>query len=341
MSQMHLSRPLAEELARAPLAHVTREFPNKLDHVMAGPEDVLGPKALHPIFFGSYDWHSCVHGWWTMMTLRRLYPDLEAVPEIDALASSLLTPANAAVEAAYLARPASAGFERPYGWAWLLMLAAELRRHRTPQAARWSQALEPLAQAFAERFKAFLPKSPYPVRAGAHTNTAFALRLALEYAQEAGDEALAALCRAKALAWYGADRACPTNEPSQDDFLSPTLIEVELMRHVLLPEAFGAWLERFLPPGAALDPLTAPPEVTDRSDGKIAHLDGLCLSRAWCWRGLARALPAADERRDAALAAAEVHLAAALPHIADDYMGQHWLASFVVLAIAEDRGGLK
>lgn len=341
MTRFILTAAMADELARAPLAHLTREYPNKLDHVMTGPEDARGPKALHPVFYGSFDWHSCVHGWWTMLTLRRLYPDLSVGPQIDALASTLLTPAKVAGELDYLSRPASGGFERPYGWAWLLMLAAELRRHRTPDAIAWREALDPLALAFADRFKTFLPKSPYPVRAGVHTNTAFALRLAFEYATEEGDTDLATLCRDKALGWYGRDRASPDLEPSQDDFLSPTLIEAELMRHVLAPAAFSDWLEQFLPPTAPLDALTAPPQVTDRTDGKIAHLDGLCLSRAWCWRGLARGLEPTDPRGPRALAAAEAHLAAALPHIDDDYMGQHWLASFVLLALGDHRGGLQ
>lgn len=335
MSRFALTLELANELAKAPLAHVTRQYPYKLDHIMMGPEDVLAPIELHPIFHGSLDWHSCVHGWWTMLTLRRLYPELPVGDEIDALADTMLTPAKVAGELAYLTRPASGGFERPYGWAWLLMLVAELSRHRTPRAMAWHDALAPLGAAFADRFKAFLPKSPYPVRAGIHNNTAFALRLTLEYANTCADAELAAMCRAKAEQWYGRDRASPDLEPSQDDFLSSTLIEIEFMRHALAPPAFQAWLARYLPETTALDALLAPPQVTDRTDGKMAHLDGLCLSRAWCWRGLASVLETSDSRHGVALRAAEAHLAAALPHLNDDYMGQHWLASFALLALAD------
>lgn len=324
-------------LAAAPLAHVTLEYPNKLDHVLGSARDVRSPRELHPVFFGSFDWHSCVHGWWTMFTALRLHPQGSHAPAIRALADEILTPTHVAGELDYLRRPESAGFERPYGWAWLLMLAAELHRHRTPDAGRWADALSPLTQAFVERFRRFLPGSPYPVRAGVHTNTAFALRLALEYAETAGDDGFFDLCRAKALEWYGDDRQDAVREPSQDDFLSPTLIEAECMRRALRPDAFAAWFDAFLPSLDAAPALLVPPSVTDRTDGKIGHLDGLSLSRAWCWKQLAGAMPAEDPRRAPALQAAERHLDAALPHMDDDYMGQHWLASFALLALADGR----
>lgn len=337
MTTIQLSPPLASSLARTTLDHVTREYPNKLDHVLGSAADARTPQSLHPLFFGSFDWHSCVHSWWTLFTLRRLQPALPEAAQIAALADQIFTPAAVAGELDYLARPESAGFERPYGWAWLLMLAAELRR--TPEGDRWGVVLHPLTCAFVDRFKAFLPKSPYPVRAGVHTNTAFALRLAIEYARVAGDAELLHLAEQKAIAWYGRDRDCPAWEPSQDEFLSPTLIEAELMRYALAPDAFRVWFDGFL--GASADRVPAsllePPTVTDRTDGKIAHLDGLSLSRAWCWSSLADAFPSADRRRPLARTAAERHLAAALPHIAEDYMGQHWLASFVVLALTADR----
>lgn len=338
MTQLLLTDAFAASLAAAPLGHVVQEYPNKLDHVMASAADVKSPRALHPLFFGSFDWHSCVHGWWTMFTALRLRPGIANAPAVRALAAERFTPEAAAGELAYLKRPESAGFERPYGWAWLLMLAAELRRHDTPEGRGWARTLTPLADAFADRFKAFLPKSPYPVRAGAHTNTAFALRLAVEYADTVGDAELAGLCRAKAIQWHGADRDARVWEPSQDDFLSPTLIEAEFMRRALDADAFAAWFDAFLPPAGGLpDVLLAPPLVTDRDDGKIAHLDGLSLSRAWCWKGLASALGEGDPRRAAALQAARVHLEAALPHMNDNYMGQHWLASFALLALADGR----
>jgi hypothetical protein len=327
----------ASRFAAAALGHVTREYPNKMDHVLAGPEDVQGPRALHPIFFGSFDWHSCVHGWWTLFTLLRLYPDMPEAPRIKALADELFTPENVAAETTYLDRPGSRGFERPYGWAWLLMLAAELSRHEEHTRAT---TLAPLTAAFVKRFQTFLPLASYPVRVGTHFNTAFALRLTLDYAEGAGDAALAALCRQRAMLWHAADQDCQAWEPSQDEFLSPALMEAALMRRVMAPDAFPGWFDAFLPRLDRREPATLflSASVSDRSDGKIAHLDGLNLSRAWCWREIASALPADDLRRGIALEAAETHLVAALPHVTGDYMGEHWLASFALLALLADPG---
>jgi hypothetical protein len=330
-----LTPDIAALYARTALGHVTREYPNKMDHVLESAADARGPRDVHPVFFGSFDWHSCVHGWWTLFTVYRLYPDNPAAADIRALADTLFTPANLEVETAYLARPGSRGFERPYGWAWCLMLVAELDRHDTPEGRRWAAALKPLAEAFAQRFMAFLPLATYPVRVGTHFNTAFALRLGLDYAEGVGDDALAALCRDRARVWHGTDQDCQAWEPSQDEFLSPALMEAELMRQVLDGPAFVDWLDRFLPRLAEAQPQTlfTPASVSDRSDGKIAHLDGLNLSRAWCWRGIASALPAEDPRRAVALAAAARHLDVALPQVTGDYMGEHWLASFALLAL--------
>jgi hypothetical protein len=276
-----------------------------------------------------------VHGHWLLARLLRRVPELPEAGAVRAHFAQALTEANVAGELAYLARPGAAGFERPYGWAWLLMLAAELRRHDSPEGRAWSAALTPLADAFAARLAAFLPKADYPVRAGVHSNTAFALALACEYAGVAGDEALHALIVAKARAWHLEDRGCQAWEPSGDDFLSPALIEAELMRRILPPDAFRAWFAAFLPdaPHGRPQSLFEPARVSDRGDGKIAHLDGLNLSRAWCWRGVARA--ACDDPVLAAAAedAAERHLAASLPHVTGDYMGEHWLASFALLAL--------
>jgi hypothetical protein len=325
----------ASRFAEAALGHVTREYPNKMDHVLTGPGDVQGPRALHPIFFGSFDWHSCVHGWWTLFTLLRLYPDMPEAPRIKALADALFTPDNVAAETAYLARPGSRGFERPYGWAWLLMLAAEMVRPDTAANRQWSEAIKPLAVAFADRFKAYLPLSNYPVRVGTHYNTAFALRLTSEAAAVLGDDDLVKMCRARSLDWHLTDQDCQAWEPSQDEFLSPALMEAALMQHILPCGEFEGWLTQFLPRLDRREPATLfqPASVSDRSDGKIAHLDGLNLSRAWCWREIARALPSDDLRRGIALEAAETHLDAALPHVTGDYMGEHWLASFALLAL--------
>lgn len=335
-----LDAATASRFAAAALGHVTREYPNKMDHVLAGPGDVQGPRALHPVFFGSFDWHSCVHGWWTLFTLARLYPDMPEAARVRVLADELFTPEKVAAETAYLERPESRGFERPYGWAWLLMLAAEMSRPDAAADRRWSEAIRPLAATFADRFKAYLPLATYPVRVGAHFNTAFALRLTLDYAESMGDAALAALCRDRALLWHAQDRDCQAWEPSQDEFLSPALMEAALMRRLLPHGEFGSWLDRFLPRLARREPATLflPASVSDRSDGKIAHLDGLNLSRAWCWREIASALPVDDPRRPIALEAAEAHLGAALPHVTGDYMGEHWLASFALLAMLAGEG---
>ena len=326
---MHSLTPeTAERFASIALGHVTREYPHKLDHVMEGPDDVLGPRQLHPVFFGSFDWHSCVHGYWLLLRTRRLYPDLPVAPRVAALADEMLAPDKVAGERAYLDRAYTGGFERPYGWAWLLALHREAQLH----PAGWAANLDPLARAFADRFKTYLPKLTYPVRTGAHYNTAFALILAREWAQ-ANDAELAGLIGDRALHYYGADKACPGWEPAGDDFLSSALTEALLMRRVLAPAAFRAWFDAFLPDLAAGQPrsLFTPAFVSDRSDGKIAHLDGVNLSRAWCWRGLADALD--PDLAELARRTADEHLDASLPHVAGDYMGEHWLATFALLAL--------
>ena len=331
-----LTPDLAARFAAIALGHVRREYPNRLDQTLAGPEDLRAPSELHPVFHGSYDWHSCVHSYWTLARLLRRFPDAPSSPAIRALFDEQLVPAKVEAERAYLAAPAAKGFKRPYGWAWLLKLAEELCRH---EGRRWAETLEPLAEVFARRFREFLPVATYPVRVGTHFNTAFGLRMAADYAEAAEDAALAALLRGTAERWYGGDADCPAwGEPSGDDFLSSALVEAECMRRLLPPDAFPPWLARFLPRIGEGEPATLfrPATVTDRSDGKIAHLDGLNLSRAWCWRAIAAALPEGDERRTRAEGTAGEHLAAALPHIADDYMGEHWLATFAVLALEAD-----
>ncbi len=327
-----LSLETASRFARVALGHVTREYPNKLDHVMTGPGDVQGPRALHPVFFGSFDWHSCVHGHWLLARLYRRFPALPERAEIRALLDAQFTDEKIAGEVAYLARPEARGFERPYGWAWALMLEGELLRHADP---RWAETMKPLADAFVKRFEAFLPLSTYPVRVGVHSNTAFALLLVLDYAEAADNRDFAALLKQTARAWYGADRDCQAWEPSQDEFLSPTLIEAALMRRVLPSTEFSEWFAAFLPDVAHGAPQTlfAPATVSDRSDGKIAHLDGLNLSRGWCWRLIADGLASADPLCTRLEETIARHIESALPHIAGDYMGEHWLASFATLAL--------
>jgi len=314
-----LTADIAAHFAEIALGHVTREYPHKLDQVLEGPDDLLPPRALHPIFFGSFDWHSCVHGYWLLLRVRRLFPRLPVARRIKALVDEMLTPDKVAGELAFLDRPYTGGFERPYGWAWLLALHAEtiLSGRRA-----WDDALTPLASAFADRFIAYLEKLTYPIRVGTHFNTAFAMVMALTLTNVAGHE-LEDVIHARAREWFGGDRDYQGWEPSGDDFLSGGLIEALLMRR-LLPEAeFRPWFEAFLPRLGEGEPasLFTPAHVSDRSDGKIAHLDGVNLSRAWCWRALGRP------------DVAEAHLDASLPHVAGDYMGEHWLATFALLAL--------
>lgn len=322
-----LNADLASRMARIALGHVRKEYPHKLDHVLLNDEDALPPHALHPIFHGSFDWHSCVHGWWMLLTLRRLFPEIEEAKAIAELAADSFTREKIGGELAYLERPLSRGFERPYGWGWLLYLHLESSRH--PED--WAAELEPLAHSFARRFHDYLRLLTYPIRVGTHFNTAFALILSLEWA-ERFDQPLQELIGNRSLHWFGADRDCQAWEPGGDEFLSPALIEAMLMSRAHDQE-FPAWFGHFLPGIAQRQPATLfePALVSDRSDGKIAHLDGLNLSRAWCWRSIAPLL--APEERVIGEESALEHLAAALPHIAGDYMGEHWLASFALLAM--------
>ncbi|MFL5481626.1 MAG: DUF2891 domain-containing protein [Gemmatimonadaceae bacterium] len=329
-----LTPDLAAKFARLALSHVTREYPNILDHVLNNSDDVKSPRELHPVFFGSFDWHSCVHGYWLLATVERLFPALEVTGEIRQLFDAQLTSAKVQAEVEYLAQPLRATFERPYGWGWLLMLSAELNRGSVERQT-WRDALSPLATAFAERFKSFLPKATYPTRVGTHFNSAFAIALALEYADEFSDTGLESLLRMTSSRWFENDADVQAWEPSGEDFLSPSLMEAECMRRAVGSSEFSNWLDRFFPRLESREPvaLFTPAIVSDRSDGRIAHLDGLNLSRAWCWRSLSRTWPAGDVRQTIALEAADQHLGASMPHVAGDYMGEHWLATFALLAL--------
>jgi hypothetical protein len=330
-----LDAGLASRFARIALGHVTREYPNRLDHVLEGLADLESARALHPIFFGSFDWHSCVHSYWLLATLIRVHPRMPEADAIRALYSGAFTKKNIAGECAYLKHRSAGLFERPYGWAWLLMLQAELFRHDSAQGRKWASALRPLSEMFVARFMAHLPKATYPNRAGTHGNSAFALTLALEYAQGAKDETLAQSIRDTARRWYAKDADCQAWEPSGEDFLSPALMEAYCMRCVLPVRAFRAWFSRFLPRLAAEKPATlfSPALVSDRTDGRIVHLDGLNLSRAWCWRAITETLANDDPIRRLAARAARRHCAAAAGFLTGHYMGEHWLASFALLAL--------
>lgn len=335
----HLTAAHASKFASLALAHLTREYPNKLTHSLDGPQDVQAPRALHPVFYGSYDWHSCVHGYWLVLHLLERFPGLPEGPQIVAVVDEHFTPEKMAGEMAYLTLAHNRGFERPYGWAWLLALAAQVealaRSMKLPQAARWQAALAPLTGWFVERFEEFLPKATYPLRVGTHFNTAFALTLAYDFAKATSRPALATLIEDTATRWHANDAGCQAWEPGGDEFLSPALSVALLMSRVLRAHDFEPWFTRFLPNLAVQEPVTlfTPATVTDRSDGKIAHLDGLNLSRAWCQRSLARALPKGDARVAILNEAAQLHLASALDHVAGDYMGEHWLATFATLAL--------
>jgi Protein of unknown function (DUF2891) len=334
-----LDAAAAARFAGIALTNVACEYPNKPDHVVGSAGDVQSQRAQHPVFYGSFDWHSCVHMHWLLARLRRLFP---ALPQRDAIALVFdrhFTRDAIAGEIAYLARPEAQSFERTYGWAWLLKLTEELIK-LGDDAGRWSEAMAPLADAFVARYLDYLPRAQYPWRYGLHANSAFGLAFALDYARAAGEHALEALCVTKARAWFGNDRDAPAAwEPSGADFLSPTLIEAELMRRIEDPVAFGAWLAALLPGFVRREPamLFTPAEVSDRSDGHIVHLDGLNLSRAWCFRGIAATLHDADPRTPIAAAAARVHLAAGLAGLdSGEYAGAHWLATFATLALTAD-----
>lgn len=318
---------------RLTLGHLTREYPHKLDHVMAGPDDVLSPSALHPIFYGSFDWHSCVHGYWQVLRLARLYPDLPEAADVRALANKMFTPENVAIELAYLSKPSAAGFERPYGWAWAMALHLEAERHKSP----WGSEIEPLAREFAERFHKFLPKLTYPLRVGTHYNISFALTLASDWAEKF-DPSLTELIRQRAMDWFANDRDCQAWEPGGDEFLSPALCEALLMSRIMTRAGYYAWLNQFLPRLGAGEPATlfTPATVSDRSDGKIVHLDGLNLSRAWCYRELGRALQGDSVISQKIEDAASNHLNASMTNVSGDYMGEHWLATFALLALTTE-----
>ena len=330
-----LDRSLATEFAQAALANIRREYPRKIDHLLVSAPGDLSPRVVHPAFYGSYDWHSAVHMHWLLIRLLRTHPKLEPAGDIVTALDAHLAPGPMAVEQAYFDAPGRRSFERPYGWAWLLELRAEALRlvADSSDARRWAEALEPFCAFISTRMCEFLAMAAYPIRSGMHANTAFACVLARDYARVAGDSRLAASIDAAARTWYLADRDAPlAYEPSLADFLSPALVEAQLMREVLPQDAFLAWLSTFLPRG--LGPLVTPPTVPDRSDAQISHLDGLCLSRAWSLQRIATALPA-----DAAYefrAAAVVQLEAGLPQATGgEYVGEHWLASFAALALGD------
>ncbi len=333
-----LDEPTAERFAKLALACVHREYPNKIGHVLNSDRDVLPPRQLTPAFYGCFDWHSSVHGHWMLARLARRFPDAPFAAEAKAALGKSLTQDNLAAEAAYVAGEGRSSFERPYGLTWLLQLAAELREWDDPQARQWAANIEPLEKAAIGRLEEWLRKLSHPVRSGEHSNTAFGLGLMLDSTR---DPKFAALASERARAFYGNDQGCPISyEPSGEDFLSPCLAEADVMRRVLPPADFARWLSDFLPGIPRDGSIWMKPEVvTDPSDGKLAHLDGLNLSRAWMLHGIARALPAGDARAKSLVTTAGEHARDGLRSVTGEhYEGGHWLGSFAVYLLT-DRGG--
>lgn len=330
----------AERFAALALACVRKEYPNKIAHVLNSPADVQPPRELTPAFFGCYDWHSAVHGHWLLVRLIRTFPLAPFAARARSELAVSLTPDNIAAEVRYLEGPGRTSFERPYGLAWLLQLAAELRAWDDAQARAWSAALQPLEAAAAARLKSWLPKLTNPIRVGEHDQTAFAFGLVLDWARVAGDEDMVALLNARIEAFYKKDKACPLDyEPSGQDFLSPCLGEADLMRRVLPKARYAEWLGTFLPqlPRDGSAAWRAPAVVTDPSDPKLAHLDGLNLSRAFMLLGMARGLPAADPRIASLRGTASTHRAAGLRAVTGaHYEGGHWLGTFAVYLVTAD-----
>jgi hypothetical protein len=324
----------AERFANLALACVHKEYPNKISHNLNSDADVAPPRKLTPAFYGCYDWHSSVHGHWLLARLIRTFPNAGFAPPAREALQKSLTADNIAQEARYLRGEGRASFERPYGLAWLLQLVAELREWDDPEARELAANLGPLEEAARVRLQDWLPKLSYPVRIGEHSQTAFALGLMLDYAHVAGNTKFADLISSKARQFYLGDRDCPlAYEPSGEDFLSPCLGEADLMRRVLPKSEFGRWLRTFLPQISAakqrpwLEPVVSP----DPSDGKLAHLDGLNLSRAWMLEGIASGLPEGDKRLPVILSTAEQHRRAGLAAVTGQhYEGGHWLGSFAV-----------
>ncbi|HLX51075.1 MAG TPA: DUF2891 domain-containing protein [Streptosporangiaceae bacterium] len=335
-------RAEAGSYARVALANIKREFPAAVSHTMNAPGDFpYRPRARTPVFFGSYDWHSCVEMHWLLVRLLRAVPDSVPSGEIRAALGAHFQRPGLAAEEEFICGPDGLR-ERPYGWSWALALMHETATWDDPQGQKWAAALAPLAAKLGTLFLGWLPRAAYPVRHGVHSNTAFGLSRALPYAQaiaSSGNPELLRMITDKAYAWFGSDILYPAMlEPSGQDFLSPALTEAELMARLLPAGDFTEWLGVFLPSIERSEPATlfTPVTVPDGSDGYISHLHGLNASRAWCWRQIAKSLPAGDPRARAALAAARDHAKAVLPYVTDsDYMVGHWLAAYAVLMLSD------
>lgn len=330
---------VVSHFAQLALDCVHQEYRNKIAHVLNDDGDVLPPRVLTPAFYGCFDWHSSVHGHWLLARVARLYPTSEVAAPARAALEQSLTVGHIAEEVRYMGAPGRAGFERPYGLAWLLRLTAELREWNDPDAQRWQAALTPLETVAAQQLKGWLPRLTHPIRVGEHSQTAFAFGLMFDWAETTGDTEMLELIAERSATYYLEDYDCPLRyEPSGHDFLSPCLAEADLVRRVQPPDAFAAWLGRFLPgiPTDGTAGWLAPAVVSDPTDGKLVHLDGLNLSRAWMLEGVAGGLPDTDLRRAALVAAAAAHRAAGLAAVSGaHYEGGHWLGTFAVYLVTE------
>ncbi|MCX6578986.1 MAG: DUF2891 domain-containing protein [Candidatus Aminicenantes bacterium] len=335
------TKEMASQFAGMAMRCIEKEFPNKLDHVMNNEKEVLAPRTLHPAFYGCFDWHSSVHAHWMLIRLLKTFPDLPEAAVIRGALSRNLTAANVLTEVQYLGQADRQSFERTYGWAWFLKLVEELYRWDDPEGKAWLKNLAPLEEAMVERYMAFLPKQTYAIRAGVHPNTAFGIAFALDYARAANNKPMEELLIQRSLFYFSGDRDCPAGwEPGGEDFFSPCLMEADLMQRVLKPQEFIRWFHAFLPGMKAgeIRGLMEPAVVTDRGDGKLVHLDGLNLSRAWCMKRIAAALPKNDGAREYLLRAARVHTEDALKNIhSGQYAGEHWLASFAAYLLTQGK----
>lgn len=338
MEKHRLTRDTAAGFSRLALECIRKEYPNKPGHVMNDETEIKSPAALHPVFYGCFDWHSAVHGHWMLVRLLRLFPDLPDAAEIRAALANNLSEENVSAEVEYLGQANRKSFERTYGWAWLLKLAEELHSWDDPDGRAWAANLAPLTKAIVDRYMDFLPRQTYPIRTGVHPNTAFGIAFALDYARAVGNAELESALIERSRFYYAEDKHYPAGwEPGGEDFFSPSLMEADLMRRVMTNAEFGEWFEGFLPEIADRKPesLLHPATVTDRSDPKIVHLDGLNLSRAWCMMGVASVLPPGDPARDVLSTSAALHAEDALRHVASgNYEGEHWLASFAVYLLS-------
>ncbi len=337
MTHTQLDDATAERFAQVALENIVRPYPYKVDHLMVDADDLAAPSALHPVFYGSYDWHSSVHMHWLLVRLLALRPHLPSAARIHDTLDAQLRPEAIATEVDYFARPGSRTFERPYGWAWVLRLQAELAAlgQQDAQAARWATICAPLADHLAQRLADYIDIADFPIRTGTHFNSAFALVMALYYARTDQHPALRKSIVRRAHRWFGHDQRYPARyEPGGDEFLSGGLMEAVLMRQVMDDRAFAEWWEMFAPGQIELGTWLTPVAVADHTDPKMSHLDGLNLSRAWCWRLLGPALPISLQ--PLAVRAWSDHLETSLPQAIDGhYVATHWLATFALLALED------